>query len=73
MGALPATTARTAIARILTIVYFAFFLLMPIYSKMGVNKQPPARVTMSTAKQKLWFFIWVAITLVGAYLFASMI
>lgn len=73
LGALPATTSRTLIARILTIVYFAFFLLMPIYSKMGPNKTPPARVTMSTASQKLWFFIWVAITLVGAYLFASMI
>ena len=71
LGAMPATDLRTAIARILTFVYFAFFIGMPFYSRMGVNKQPPARVTFSTTRQKVMFFVYVAITLVVAYLFAT--
>ena len=31
----------------------------------------PERVTMSTGKQKVMFFVYTAITLIGAYLFAT--
>jgi ubiquinol-cytochrome c reductase cytochrome b subunit len=33
-------------AQILTVFYFGFFLLMPIWSRMGTFKPVPDRVTM---------------------------
>ncbi|HEX4044546.1 MAG TPA: cytochrome b, partial [Gammaproteobacteria bacterium] len=39
------STLRTYMARIFTIGYFAFFLLMPIYTSMEKTKLPPERVT----------------------------
>ena len=36
----------TFVARIFTLVYFAFFIMMPIYSKKDVTKKVPKRVTM---------------------------
>ena len=33
----------------------------------------PERVTMSTTRQKIMFFVYAAITLAGAYLFANSI
>ena len=73
LGALPVTDTRTLVAQILTAVYFVFFLAMPVYSRMGVEKTPPERVTMSTTRQKVMFFVYIAITVVGAYLFAIFI
>ena len=49
---------------------FAFFLGMPFYTKLDKDKPVPERVTMSTTKQKVMFFVYVAITLIGSYLFA---
>ena len=46
LGTLPATELYTQIARICTAYYFAFFLLMPFYTKMETNKPVPERVTM---------------------------
>lgn len=45
LGATPATETATIAARILTILYFLFFLLMPIYTAIETCKQPPERVT----------------------------
>ncbi len=45
LGILPATELYTWIARVLTVVYFAFFLLMPWYTKHDVHKPEPERVT----------------------------
>ena len=73
LGAMVATDTRTLIARILSIVYFAFFLGMPFYTKMDKNLPVPTRVTMSTPKQKIMFFVYVAITFVCAYVFATII
>ena len=53
LGAMVATDTRTLVARILSFVYFAFFLGMPFYTKLDTNKPVPERVTMSTTKQKL--------------------
>ena len=50
---------------------FAFFLGMPFYTKKDKDRAVPERVTMSTSKQKLMFFVYVAITLIGSYLFAT--
>jgi len=46
LGVKPPTEARTLLAQICTIIYFAFFLLMPIYSKLDSTKPVPERVTM---------------------------
>ncbi len=45
LGATPATPTATIMARICTILYFLFFLLMPIYTSIEKCKQPPERVT----------------------------
>ena len=45
LGATPATPTATVMARVFTILYFLFFLLMPIYTAIEKCKQPPERVT----------------------------
>jgi len=40
----PVTTAGTCFSRFFTLVYFAFFLLMPFYSNMGQDKYVPERI-----------------------------
>ncbi len=45
LGTQPATTGLTLLAQICSVLYFAFFLLMPIYSKMDKTKPVPERVT----------------------------
>jgi len=45
MGVLPPTPLYSMISKIGTIIYFAFFLLMPIYSKLDKTKPVPDRVT----------------------------
>jgi ubiquinol-cytochrome c reductase cytochrome b subunit len=45
LGVLPPSPIRTLLAQILTIVYFAFFLLMPWYTKIDKTKPEPERVT----------------------------
>ncbi|MCP2040987.1 ubiquinol-cytochrome c reductase cytochrome b subunit [Neisseria sp. HSC-16F19] len=73
LGALPNSDVRTIVAQLLSIIYFAFFLGMPFYTKMDKDGTPPERVTMSTTKQKVMFFVYTIITVVGAYLFAIII
>ncbi|MDG9730071.1 cytochrome bc complex cytochrome b subunit [Ignatzschineria sp. RMDPL8A] len=46
LGVVPATDARTFVARICSIYYFAFFFGMPWWSKMDTVKPVPERVTM---------------------------
>jgi len=45
LGLESATPAKTLLAQIFTVLYFLFFLLMPIYSKMDKTKPVPERVT----------------------------
>ena len=45
LGTQPATQLLTLLAQICTALYFAFFLLMPIYTKMDKTKPVPERVT----------------------------
>ncbi|CAG0955760.1 ubiquinol-cytochrome c reductase cytochrome b subunit [Burkholderiales bacterium] len=44
LGVLPPTPLRTALAQFLTVVYFAFFLAMPWYSRIDKCKPEPERV-----------------------------
>ncbi len=46
LGMKAPTELFTNIARVCTIYYFAFFLLMPFYTKIEKNKPVPERVTM---------------------------
>jgi len=45
LGTVNATTTATFFSRVFSILYFAFFLLMPFYSKMDKTTEPPDRVT----------------------------
>lgn len=45
LGAVPADPIKTVISQVLTILYFLFFLLMPIYTSIETCKMPPKRVT----------------------------
>ena len=45
LGMQPPSPVKTTIAQVCTAVYFAFFFLMPIYTKMEKNKPVPERVT----------------------------
>ena len=45
LGLQPSTDLHTLLAQIFTAVYFAFFLLMPIYTKLEKTKLVPERVT----------------------------
>jgi ubiquinol-cytochrome c reductase cytochrome b subunit len=44
LGLKPATTAYTNAARVFSLVYFAFFILMPWYTKVDQTKSVPERV-----------------------------
>ena len=46
LGLLPPTPERTFVAQICTVLYFLFFLLMPIYTTLDKTKPVPERVTM---------------------------
>ena len=45
LGAVPATPELTIVARILTVTYFGYFLLLWLYSKNEKTKPVPARLT----------------------------
>ncbi len=45
LGTHPATTLYTTLARIFAVIYFSFFIFMPIYTAMDRDKPEPDRVT----------------------------
>ena len=45
LGVVAATPERTILARILTAVYFAYFILMPWFTRIEKTKPVPERVT----------------------------
>lgn len=45
LGTQPATPVATTFARIFTVIYFGFFLLMPLYTRWEKSKPLPTRVT----------------------------
>jgi ubiquinol-cytochrome c reductase cytochrome b subunit len=45
LGMQAPTTTLTRIAQVATVIYFAFFLLMPWYSSIDKTEPPPERVT----------------------------
>ena len=45
LGTLPPNDTRQVLAQVFSVIYFAFFALMPWYSKAEKCKEPPERVT----------------------------
>jgi ubiquinol-cytochrome c reductase cytochrome b subunit len=45
LGLQPSSDLATLVAQIFTVIYFSFFLLMPIYTKLEKTKPVPERVT----------------------------
>ena len=45
LGSVPTTGARTVQAQVMTLLYFAFFLLMPFYTRLEATKPVPERVS----------------------------
>jgi ubiquinol-cytochrome c reductase cytochrome b subunit len=45
LGMQAGSTTQTLVARLLTMFYFAFFIFMPFWSRMGATKAVPDRVT----------------------------
>ncbi len=45
LGTQPATAIYTMAARVFSVIYFAFFIFMPIYTKLDKDKPVPERVT----------------------------
>jgi len=45
LGTQPAAGPNLIVAQVCTVLYFAFFLLMPVYTKYDKTKPPPERVT----------------------------
>ncbi|MGO3057578.1 MAG: cytochrome b [Halomonas sp.] len=45
LGVLPSTPVRTHLAQLFTATYFAYFLFMPIYTRLEKTKPVPERVT----------------------------
>ena len=45
LGAIPSPPGRTLLSQICTVLYFAFFILMPFYTRMEKTKPVPERVT----------------------------
>jgi len=45
LGTLAVTPFRQILAQVCTLVYFAYFILMPVYTRFDSYKQPPERVS----------------------------
>ena len=45
LGTLPTTPIRTVLAQFLTVIYFSYFVLMPLYTSIESTKTPPERLT----------------------------
>jgi ubiquinol-cytochrome c reductase cytochrome b subunit len=45
LGLMPPTPGRVLVARLCSLMYFAFFVLMPWYTKIDKTKPVPERVT----------------------------
>jgi len=71
LGVLPPNSMRTIVAQILSVIYFAFFLGMPFYTKNDVGSQPvPDRVTETNNRRKLIFVVLWVLLIGAATLFA---
>jgi ubiquinol-cytochrome c reductase cytochrome b subunit len=47
LGIQPPSEGKTLLAQVGTLYYFGFFLLMPLWSRLGAFKPVPARITFA--------------------------
>lgn len=74
LGALPSTDMRTIIAQVFSIIYFAFFLGMPFYTKDDVGSvRVPERVTDTNISRQIKFVVLVALTIGASIVFAKIV
>ncbi|UXY15265.1 cytochrome bc complex cytochrome b subunit [Chitiniphilus purpureus] len=73
LGALPPTDVRTVVSQLLSLIYFAFFLGMPWFSRMDPVKPVPERVTESTLDRQVRFLALFTLTIVLSAVFAAVI
>jgi ubiquinol-cytochrome c reductase cytochrome b subunit len=52
LGTQPATPVATNVARVFTVIYFGFFLLMPLYTRWEKTKPVPERVTVELSLEE---------------------
>ncbi|MGS2724186.1 ubiquinol-cytochrome c reductase [Porticoccus sp. GXU_MW_L64] len=66
LGVKAPTDARTVLAQICTIIYFAFFILMPFWTAREKVKPEPARVTMNGG-MGAWksLLVWIGVALLA--------
>ncbi len=66
LGTMSVSPARTALAQIMTVVYFGFFFLMPWYTAKEKTHPEPARVT---GRWITWKQLVITLALLGALVF----
>ncbi|MEN8260521.1 MAG: cytochrome bc complex cytochrome b subunit, partial [Pseudomonadota bacterium] len=66
LGTQPATPTAVLFARLFTVLYFAFFLLMPVYTRWEKLKPVPSRVTMPKTLEESFKTNWPVIKEIAA-------
>jgi ubiquinol-cytochrome c reductase cytochrome b subunit len=46
VGGMEVSALSISLARIFSVLYFGYFLLMPIYTSLDTHKTPPTRLTL---------------------------
>ncbi|GHD61675.1 cytochrome b [Jeongeupia chitinilytica] len=73
LGALPPDGLRTALSQVFSVIYFAFFLGMPFYTRWGQTLPVPERVTDTNGRRQMIFGILMLVTFLGAAIFAKLV
>jgi ubiquinol-cytochrome c reductase cytochrome b subunit len=68
LGVKSPTAARTVLTQICTVIYFAFFLLMPVWSSMDKTLPEPKRVTMNGGVGAIGSLVGLALILALAFI-----
>ncbi|BCL77209.1 cytochrome b [Jeongeupia sp. HS-3] len=73
LGALPPDGPRTVLSQVFSVIYFAFFLGMPFYTRLGTPLPVPERVTDTNGRRQMIFGILMLVTFLGAAIFAKLV
>ncbi|MBM3115970.1 cytochrome b [Jeongeupia naejangsanensis] len=73
LGALPPDGLRTILSQVFSVIYFAFFLGMPFYTRWGQTLPVPERVTDTNGRRQMIFGILMLVTFLGAAIFAKLV
>ncbi|AOY01303.1 cytochrome bc complex cytochrome b subunit [Jeongeupia sp. USM3] len=73
LGALPPDGPRTILSQVFSVIYFAFFLGMPFYTRWGKTLPVPERVTETNGRRQMIFGILMLVTFLGSAIFAKLV